>query len=296
MKAVKVIFAVILGIILLVTLVGFGLMHTVNSTVFNADFMAKQIQNLDMSDLAGEIIGEQIIQSLPPEAAFAGDAIGEVLVEIEPWIDQQADVLIHRIYGYMLGETDSYAVTVPLAELKTILLAKIEVIVPDAIPGFASLPPAQQAQLLEQMKQEFTGSFPADLVIDESLLGAEFTATIEQAREYLSYSRMGYWGMIGLIAVLSLIIILIFRTVRGAARTLGIVALLFGLLELGLYFGAQTFALPLLPVSELPASMGGWALGLVEAVIGTVLVTGISSAVVGLGLIILSALYRREAA
>ena len=41
--------------------------------------------------------------------------------------------------------------------------------------------------------------------------------------------------------------------------------------------------------------MVGWTLGLIDAVIGTVLVLGITFGVGGLLLIILSALYRREA-
>ncbi len=102
------------------------------------------------------------------------------------------------------------------------------------------------------IKAELAANFPDAIVINEAVMPEEFAGILEQVRLGLSYFRMGYWATIGLALLLGLIIVVTFRAVRPASRTLGIVLLLFGLVEIAIFYGGQA-ALPYAPLNEMPA-------------------------------------------
>jgi hypothetical protein len=294
MQAVKVVSAVFLGIILLVVMVALGAMIMLDRGVFNADFMVNQMERLDISELAGDTIAEQMLVNLPPEAAYIEDSLDELLIEVEPWIDAQAGIVIPRIYDYILGKTNSYEVSIPTVELEQILLDEMDVILAETPPEIlTSVPAEMRPQIIAQIKAELAANFPDEIVINKAIMPAEFADMLEQARLGLSYFRMGYWATIGLTLFLALLIVLTFRSVRPASRTLGIVLLLFGLVEIAIFYGSQT-ALPYAPLNQLPVALRDWMPGLVEGLLQPVLMLGIGGAVVGVALIVLSALYRRE--
>jgi hypothetical protein len=295
MQAVKVVSAVFLSIILLVVLVAFGAMFMLDRGIFNADFMVGQMERLDISELAGDTIAAEMLANLPPEAAYIEDSLDELLVKVEPWIDAQAGIVIPRIYDYVLGKTSSYAVSIPTVELEQLILAELDVILAESPPeALASVPVEMQAQIIAQIKAELAANFPDEIVINEAMMPAEFANVLEQARLGLSYFRMGYWATIGLALLLALIIVVTFRSVRPASRTIGIVLLLFGLLEIAIFYGGQA-VLPYAPLAQVPAALRDWLPGLVDGLLRPALMLGIGSAVVGVALIVLSALYRREA-
>ena len=68
MKVFKVILLVVLGILLSLSLLIFGLALTLNQSVLNPDFIAEHVERLDIAALADEVVKEQV----PPEAAEFG--------------------------------------------------------------------------------------------------------------------------------------------------------------------------------------------------------------------------------
>ena len=110
----------ILGFLLFLSLTFFGIAYMLHSTILNPDFVADQVNELDVSVVTREIVEEQIGDQLelPEELEFLEEAIYDIIDEQEPWIKEQLDSAIYAAYDFLLSKTDSLEITVSIAELK----------------------------------------------------------------------------------------------------------------------------------------------------------------------------------
>ncbi len=108
----------ILSFLLLVSLSVFGMALLINSTLLNPDFVAGQVDKVDMNALASDFIKEQVNEDLPQDAQFLEEAIYDVIAQQEPWIKEQAHYAIYAGYDYLLGKSERIKISIPLDDLK----------------------------------------------------------------------------------------------------------------------------------------------------------------------------------
>jgi hypothetical protein len=118
MKALKVLGTILLGWLLLVSLVVLGAAFTLQGTVLNADFAFRQVDKLDLTALAGDVIDEYADGQSVAEEALIKKLAARVVREEEPWFKEQADSAIRAGYDFLFDRTDNLLISVPLAELK----------------------------------------------------------------------------------------------------------------------------------------------------------------------------------
>jgi hypothetical protein len=109
----------LLSFLLFLSLVVFGIAFLFNSTVINPDFVVNQVDKLDISTLARDIVDEQLSEDLPDEAEFLKDAAYAVIADQEPWLKEQVNNALYTGYDYLLGKSDRLKIVIPLESLKT---------------------------------------------------------------------------------------------------------------------------------------------------------------------------------
>jgi len=260
MKVVKGLALSLLSFLLFLSLSLFGLAFTLNNTILNPDFIISEIDELDTSSLAGEFLREQAAEAIPEEFGFiTPETIDNIIADAEPWVKEQTDTVIRNGYDYLLGKSESLSVAISTEPLLDILKNNLwQALLESPPPEVAGLPPAVLEEQFNAFFQEFSQQIPSTFEFDESLIPPEVLAQVEQARQYVNYFQTGYKALIGLMALLLIGIILIYHEVRGATRGLGITFLTYGVLEYGGILAAKHFALPQLPLSEIPLALQAW--------------------------------------
>lgn len=132
---------------------------------------------------------------------------------------------------------------------------------------------------------------PDEETFDSATIPADVMSNLLKAREYIGDFRIVYYGLIAFAAVMAGCIVLIWRRVRPACLSLGIVLILAGGLELA----GALFARGAMPVSlftEIPPSFNIWIHGFFQDFLQVFLI--FSACVLGAGLVLLlvSFIYR----
>jgi len=296
MKVFKVILLVILGILLSLSLLIFGLALTLNQSVLNPDFIAEHVERLDIAALADEIVREQV----PPEAAeFMGESLDEVLgdtiADIEPWMKEQARDGIYVFYDYIEGRSESLSLIISLETVKESfranLLAAILASPPPELVGF---PPAEIELQFNEYWSQIDEEIPSALELDETMLDAEVMEQIEQAKQYVGYFNLAFIVLIAFSLLLILLIILTHFSVRGSTRQLGITFLSIGVVSLAGALITRSVASSQLAQNELPAALQAWAPEVITDVLMPLGLYGIGLIVVGIALTVISFVCKRD--
>ncbi|MFC2012677.1 hypothetical protein ACFLUE_00145 [Chloroflexota bacterium] len=298
MKVLKGLALSLLGILLFLSLSLFGIAFTLNSTVLNPDFTVAELDRLDISSVAGELISDQLAEQLPAEMAFIDQAvIDNIVADMEPWIKEQAGTAVRISYDYLLGKSENLSLAIttgPVLEtLKSHLWAALSASPP---PEFANLPPAVLEQQFNQLFTELAREIPATFEVDESLIPLDVMAQLVQARQYINYFQTGYKALIGLAALLIIGFILIHREVKGTTRGLGIIFLTYGAIEYGGILAARHLALPQLPLAEIPPSVQIWLPQFINNLARPLEILSIGCMAAGAVLLVASFVYKRSRA
>ena len=105
MKFLKGLTFFLLTFLLSLSLSVFGLVFMVNSTILNPDFITSELDRLDVSSLAEEIIGEQISEQGSPEALAA--TLLDTIPKLEPLVKEQISAATYSIFDYLQGEREN---------------------------------------------------------------------------------------------------------------------------------------------------------------------------------------------
>ena len=245
----------ILGFLLFLSLSILGIAIMLNYTILNPDFVSTEIDKIDTSELIKPLISEPIISQIPPETQFLAGAVDKTIDDLEPWIKEETNMAIHKVYSYLLGKSQSLSITISLETLKETLRDNAwDALIQSPPPEFSSVPPAVAEQMFDQIYREFAGEIPSSLEFDQSLIPPDMMPIIEQTQLVLGYFQAGFYGLIGFTALVILLIVLIHRQVRGSTRTLGTTSLIVGALTLVEIFLTSHFILPVL--NQLPGQLG----------------------------------------
>ena len=105
MKFLKSLALGLFGFFLFLFLSIFGFAFQLNQTILNPDFITAELDELDVSSLAEELISEQILEEEFPEEL--GAAIVSTITYLESSVKEQVSAATHSIYDYLLGKTES---------------------------------------------------------------------------------------------------------------------------------------------------------------------------------------------
>ena len=202
MSAVRGFFSGVLCFLLFDVLILLGLVVTLNLTVLNPDFVTDELDKLDVYP----VLIEQAKAQLPGQEFLGDEIVDELVTELTPWFEEQADGAIHSLYAYLHGEQELNVV---------VSLEPVRAVVKDKVREFAlaSLPPellgATQSQVeafLAEIYEEIDNFIPATFQLSEASLGQQVVVQLEQVREVVGYIDMAYKI---LIAVAVLLVVLI---------------------------------------------------------------------------------------
>jgi len=287
----------ILGVFLFLSLSFFGLVFTLDQTFLNRDFTVAQVEKLDIASLAEDIVRDQVISqatipiTLPIDIFIAG-AVNETITDLEPWLKQQARDVTYSIYDYLEGRSQNLSVVIPLEAVKERLKINIsEAVITSPPPGLTDMPPAT----IERYLEPFYDRIPSSFEIDEDWLGPSTMAQIEQLRLLASHFNVIYYALIGFILFLILMTILLHHSVRGSTRALGATFFSCGVFSYGgvwltkYAIGAQS-AIP-----QVPVYLQSWLPQLMNDILSPMELYSFGLAGVGVVLLIVSFVYRRQA-
>jgi len=225
MSVVRGIFSGILCFLLFDVLILLGLVITVNLTVLNPDFVTDEMDKLDVYP----VLVEQAKAQLPGQELLGDEIVDELVTELTPWFEEQADGAIYSLYAYLHGEQELNVV---------ISLEPVRAVVKEKVREFAlgSLPPellgATQSQVeafLAEIYDEIDNLIPATFQLSEASLGPQVMAQLEQVREVVGYIDMAYKILIAVAALLVVLVALaLWWQPTPIMRSIGITFILVG--------------------------------------------------------------------
>lgn len=245
---------------------------TLRNTFLSSDFIVSLVNELDISSLASEFLGEQLLEDIPEEMEFLVEHLDDAIAELEPTIKEELIAAADPILDYLLGESQSISVVISLEPI----IENLEDILREAFlesppAELTWLPPAIIEQYFDMYFGELTKMTPSTFELDESLFGTEMPAQIaevlteaeeglgearqsiadvlaeaeeglEQARQYVGYFQLGYNILIVFILLLIAGIVLLNREVKSATRKVGIIFSTYGVLWFAGILVAKYFA------------------------------------------------------
>jgi hypothetical protein len=158
----------ILSFLLFLSLSIFGIAFMLNSTLLNPDFVAAEVDKIDISAMTREIADEQIGEQLPDEALFIKEAVYDVISDHEPWLKEQVKTAIYSGYDFLLGKSENLHIAVSLEPLKESLRDSLWLSFNEQLPLL--LPDLLESQLkpyLDQHYQEFIEQIPPEYLPPE---------------------------------------------------------------------------------------------------------------------------------
>ena len=210
----------LLSLFLFMSLSTFGGMMMLKQTLLDPAFAISQVDRLDVSLLAEELLSEHISE----EEEFAAEVVSITIADLEPWMKEQASALIYSGYDYFMGRSRDLSLAVPLEPVKDSLKENLrEVLLESLPPEIAEAPPELVEQYINEIYQQIAENIPATFKIDEGLWGAEVQAILDQVKDGVGYFDLGYGLLIGFILLLLLGVFFIRRPVRSALRHVGII-------------------------------------------------------------------------
>ncbi len=282
------------------------LADTLEATILDPQLTTKLIGGLDKAFLA-EHFSDNILALIGnwPSDFPVKEYLGDVAVELGPWINEQAGVVVPPAYDYVLGKSQHLNVVISLEPVKESLRTVLEqAFLESPPPELAGLPPAVLEQEFDTRFEQFARSIPATFTLNESFLGldkirpdvAQALGDAEQAlgeaRGYIGYFQLGFGLSIGFILLLIAGIILVYRQIRAGTRVLGIVFLAYGTLELVGVFIVRSLARAQIMSADIPASVQEWLVRLAGGSLTPLLIFVIALLLVGAALVAVSFAYR----
>lgn len=202
MNIVRSLLALFCGLLLTVALLTAGVVIAINMTILNPDFVAREIDRLDLYSLiVDQIHGDLQMQEtygLLDGMAF-DNMIENILEDAKPWFEEQTEMIIYRGLAYIKGQED-LNITISLIPIKSAIEAQINEQISDILPPeLGEIPVDIDITSLLNL----TG-IPDQYVITESSLDQGIVEYLHAAKKAVEYLKLAYVLSIG-IAVLAII-------------------------------------------------------------------------------------------
>ncbi len=206
-------------------LVLLGLIICLNLTILNPDFVTAELQKLDVYST----VIEQAKTRLPSQQFISTETVDELVSELTPWFEEQADAVIHAVYAY-LEEDRQLEANISLEPVRAAVKEKITEAVTNSPPP--ELQGASQSQIDAYMSQVYAGIdnvIPPSFVLDEGVAGSQVMTQLEQAKQIVGYIETAYRYLIAAAILLVLLIALAhWWQPKPITRSIGITFILVG--------------------------------------------------------------------
>jgi hypothetical protein len=225
MKFVRGFFSGVLCFLLFDVLVLLGLIFTINLTVLNPDFVTSELDKLDVYS----VVIEQAKDMLPGQEFIDAEIVDEVVAELKPWFEEQADTVIHDVYAYLKREQE-LNVVISLEPVRTAVKEKArEAILASLPPELQGVPQSQIDSFMSQVYAGVDSLIPATFQLSGTSLGQQVAAQLEQVRQIIGYIDIAYKALIALAVLLLLLVALAhWWQPRPITRSIGITFILVG--------------------------------------------------------------------
>jgi hypothetical protein len=250
-------------------------------TALSPAWVEGQLDNLQVYQVVRNQLKDELVKQ--PHLASHGAEITNILNQTlnDTWMHQQAHTALNAFYPYLKGDAGDFNFTVSLVDLKTSLKS--------AFPN-----PDAKAEIDKALPDEFTGN---KTELEQSAQGRDAVRILENARTGIHYFSIAYYVGIAVAVGLAALIWVVYRRLKPISRTLGICALVVGAATLIAIYVPLAFAPRLLEPVELPSPMThDMVLGVLRALVSPARIFAIVLAAVGVGLIILSVVWKEHKA
>ena len=125
MNAVKGVGTAVLCIFLFISVGLIGTATWLKATVLSQSFVNREVQSVNVTELARNILNDKVDFNLPAEYAIAEPVVKDMAISVihvyEPWLKDQFDSISKQLYDYLQRRSDQLAITIDLAQLKNTL-------------------------------------------------------------------------------------------------------------------------------------------------------------------------------
>jgi hypothetical protein len=118
MKVLKILGTAVCSLLLFLAISVLSIAFLLNSTVLSPKFMNAQIEKLDTSEMARDLIDEELKEQLPQGSDFLMDISLNIIENEDDLIKAQITPVINDAYAYLLGDKDTLQLSVSLAAIK----------------------------------------------------------------------------------------------------------------------------------------------------------------------------------
>jgi hypothetical protein len=263
-----------------------------STTVLNPAFVVSELAHVELHPM----VAAEAEKQLPPEYGFMSDIIDEAAPELESWAHEQLATVVYAASAYLEGEAELRA-AVSLVEPKLVLAAHIEAAARNStLPLLQFIPADQRDAFLALMLKEMDNRIPDQVEVDETYLGADTVAGLRQARQYAGYvdwlrRLLPVVCLLAIVAIAAACSWQIAAADRYVGAALGVASLI-ALVAALVTRSRLTDALP----AGIPEQFLGSVPGFIADCCRPLILYGVVTLVVGLGLVLLSFVWGRGAA
>lgn len=271
---------ILLGILLFLSLTAFGPVLAFRQTVFNTDYFASKVDEIDISSLAHDWLSENIAEDRP----YLAKAIEIAVINLEPWIKEQLRPVVKNMHAFLLESLEK-------DQLLDMIISQRPLI--EEVAG--NLESVLQLPIFDPVFDSL-GITPES--IQQYISVSQVTAYLDaleklaQFRQAVIYAQNSYAPLIALILLLITGIIFINRNIRGITRQLGIIFATYGFFQ---YFGippAKTYGSSAILQYDIPPLLQDWIQRLINDFATVLEVFSIALFIFGIVLIIVSFTYK----
>jgi len=280
---------------------------TLRNSLLSKDFVLSVLDEVDISDLAGDFLNKQLIEQMPAEVQpyITEESLDKFVTELKTELKEQINSAADPVLDYLVGKRQSFSVTISLEPVKTSLGDTLkEEFLKSPPPELAGASQAELEQAFDQYYEEIAAQMPSTFEIDQSLLGTDTPAKITDglsqaeealalARKYIAYFQLGYKILIAFMVLIVIGIVLIDREVRATTRRLGVPLLVYGAIDYaGIIVGKYFLSSGKITLPEVPPHLETWLFQFIDNLIKPLEIFSLSLLICGVVLTIVSFVYR----
>jgi hypothetical protein len=225
MSAVRGFFSGVFCFLLFDVLALLGLVITLNMTILNPDFVTSELEKLDVYS----VIIEQAKAHLPGQEFIDQETLDEIVTELKPWFEEQADEAIRDVYAYLKREQE-LNIVISLEPVRAVVKEKIgEAVLESLPPELQGIPQSEIDAYMSQIYAEVDNVIPATFQLRETSAGQQISAQLQQVKQIVGYIDTAYKALIAAAVLLVLLIALVYWwQPKTITRSIGITFILVG--------------------------------------------------------------------
>ena len=261
------------------------LKSTMRQTILSDDTVNGILNNFDYATLTKNMMSVYIGGLLPEGITLSDAQIDLVASALQPYVKTALTSASGNFADYLTGTNPNFSVEIAIAPamptLKTVTRDAFTAQLPAGLQGLSQ---TDINNAFEEYYSNFSKTIPATYTVNSSDIGIstaadianaidnaqnglttarnnidtesrDYVTDLQNARPYVRDFQIGFICLIALILLLILGIILIYRNTKDSCRNLGVVFLIYGVLEWAGVLIAKHIAITLIAKANIPQSL-----------------------------------------